>query len=159
VGIRRLTSDTILVGLRRVGLVGLREALRKVNEEPRPAGDAALDRLLEILRRRNYIPEEHEPAYRRALGRELLRSRGQEFRALLEEIPVTLRGTDGEERLRLQEDLAAVLEEMDLRPILALEPPGPGPTPQVLIGGEIVQRGPASRPQLRAAVARTLTDW
>lgn len=157
--IRRLSTDTVLVGLRRVGLVGLREALRKVNEEPRPAPDAAVDRLLEILRLRNYIPEDHEPAYRRALGRELLRSRGEDFGALLEAIPVTLRGADGGERRRLQEDLAAVLEELELRPVLALEPPGPGPNPQVLIGGEIVQRGPASRPQLRAAVERTLTDW
>jgi len=159
VTIRRLSTDTVLIGLRRVGLVGLREALRKLDEEPRLEEDAAVERLLEVLRRRNYIPEEHEEAYRRALGRELRRSRGGDLRPLFEEIAVTIRGAEGADRSRLLEDLGAILAELELRPALSFEPAGPGENPQVVIGGEVIHRGPGPRPRLRTAVERTLSDW
>ena len=150
----------ILIGLDRIGIVGLYDALQAAEASGLENREALIDLMLEVLRPKNYIPDEHVEAYRVALWRELLRHRGQDFRALYSEIPVTVCGEPGPDRERFVEAASAALAVFELRPVVSFAPPqGEGPNPQLIIGGELIARGPQSRRSMESAVRRSLSDW
>jgi len=150
----------ILIGLDRIGIVGLFDALEAAEASGLEGREALVDLMLEVLRPMNYIPDEQVEHYRVALWRELLRHRGQDFRALYSEIPVTVCGQPGQDRDRFLEAAVAALALFELRPSVAFEPPRAGePNPQLIISGEVIARGPQSRRSMESAVRRSLSDW
>jgi len=160
VGCRSYGVNTVLVGLHRVGLVGLEEALKKAEDSGLDEQAAITDLLLETLSAENYIPEAQKAPFRTALWREYLRRRGEDFSDFLSEIEVTVRGEAGEGREAFVETLGSVFREIELKPLLSFSPPGdPGPNPQLVIDDEIIVRGLQSRQAFKTAVRKSITDW
>lgn len=150
----------ILIGLDRIGIVGLADAIEAAESSGLEDRAALVELMLEALRPRNYIPDDQIERYRPALWRELLRHRGQDFRALFSEIPVTVYGEPGLDRDRFVEAVVAALALFELRPAVGFAPPREGePNPQLVIRGEVVARGAQSRRSMENAVRRTLSDW
>lgn len=147
----------IRVGLDQVGLVGLHDALKKAGDVDPDDREAVVDRLMESLRPRNYIPEGQEDAYRTALWREFLRHRGRDFSAWYSQLPVTVRGAPGDGRDRFVELVTAVLGTHELRPVFAFREGGR--SPELVIRDEVVASGPQNRASLDRAVRRTLSHW
>jgi len=157
---RDYSVTQILVGLHRVGVVGLRDALKLVEASGLDDREQLVDLMVGELAGDNYIPDGQVEAFRVALWRELLRHRGEDFSPFFEPVAVTVRGRPGEERDRFAELVRSVLAAFELRAEVTFEDhPGDGPSPQLLIGGEIVARGPHDRRRLEGAVRRSLTDW
>ena len=67
-----------------------------------------VDRLVEILLPANYIPDPEDERFRRALYREFLRYRNEDFSDFLSRIDVTVRGEEGEERERLWQQMVGI---------------------------------------------------
>lgn len=150
----------VLVGLHRVGIVGLHQACEKVSTVGLGGREEIVDFLRSELAADNFFPEGQEEAYRTALWREYLRFRGEDFSEFFSEIEVTVRGEPGEDRDRLADLCASVLAEFELRPVLELVAADEeGPNPQLVIGGETVTRGLPSRRSLKATVRQRLSDW
>ena len=147
----------IRVGLDQVGIVGLHDALKKVDDLGPDHRQVVVDRLMESLRPRNYIPDGQEDAYRTALWREFLRHRGLDFSPWYSELQVTVRGAPGEERDRFVELVTAVLGTHELRPVFAFIESGGDP--ELVIRDEIVASGSQNRASLDRAVRRTLSHW
>ena len=150
----------VLVGLHRVGIVGLHQACEKVSA----AGLAGRERTVEFLRAElaadNFMPEGQEEAYRTALWREYLRFLGEDFSEFFSEIPVTVLGEPGGDRDRLAGLCASVLADFELRPVLEFaDADEEGPNPQLVIGGTTVARGLPSRRSMKATIRQRLSDW
>jgi hypothetical protein len=158
-GCRTFGVTPILVGLFRIGVVGLKDALLKVEQSGLSEREAILDLLVESLAGDNYIPERQQEAYRLALWREYLRARGEDIRELFSEIEVTVRAEAGEARQELEADLQQVLAELELKPIMAYKAPAEGEDQLVLIRNETVARGRQTRQSLQTAVRRSVGDW
>jgi len=149
-----------MVGLHRVGIVGLRQACAKVAAIGLEARHQIVDALLEELATENFIPHDQLDEYRTALWREYLRSVGRDFSEFFSQIEITVRGEPGEDRGRLVQLCTSVLAEFELRPIVALASAGDdGPNPQLVIGGATVTRGLPTRKVLKANLRRRLSDW
>lgn len=150
----------IMVGLHRIGVVGLHEALRKAEEQGLEERDAVVDRVMEHLQGRNYIPHGLVEEYRTAVWREYLRNRGEDFREFYSEAPVTVRGEPGEERDRFVELVRSVFAQFELNPVITFEQRADhSPSPHLVIGGEVVATGDQSRRSLEAAVRQSMSDW
>jgi hypothetical protein len=150
----------VLVGLHRVGLVGLRKACAKVTDACLSEREEIVDLLLAELAADNYIPEGQREGYRTALWREYLRSVGEDFSEFFSEIEITLHGEDTEDRDRLGDLCASVLAEFELRPVVEIEDAaGEGPFPQLVIGDSVVASGLPSRKALRSIIRQRLSDW
>ena len=80
----------IRVGLSQVGIVGLRDALKQTGDLDPSDREAVVDRMVEILRPSNYIPDGEVEEYRTAFWRESLRHRGRDFSDWYSELPVTV---------------------------------------------------------------------
>ena len=87
----------VLVGLNRVGLVGLRQALEKADASGSEDREEIVSLLMEELAESNYISPDSTDAYRQALWREFLRRRGEDIRHLYSEIEVVVRARPGSE--------------------------------------------------------------
>jgi hypothetical protein len=150
----------VLVGLHRVGLVGLRQACEKAAASGLAAREEIVDFLRAELAADNFIPEGQQEAYRTALWREYLRSVGEDFSEFFSEIPVTVRGEPGEDRDRLAGLCASVLADFELRPVAEYaDADKEGPNPQLDIGGTTIARGLPSQKSLKATVRHRLSDW
>ncbi|MDH3813860.1 MAG: hypothetical protein OEV48_05210 [Acidobacteriota bacterium] len=151
----------VLVGLHRVGIVGLRQACEKVAAVGLAGRQEIVDFLLSELGADNFIPVGQEEAFRTALWREYLRFVGGDFSEFFSEIEVTVGGEPGENRDSLVERCTLVLAEFELRPVvdLAGANQGGGPDPELVIGGTTVARGLPSRKSLRATIRQRLSDW
>ena len=147
----------IRVGLNQVGVVGLPDALKATDDLDPDDRDAAVDRLLEHLGSRNYIPDRAAEPYRTALWREFRRHRGLDFSAWYSEVPVTIRGAAGEGRDRFEVLVTEVLAGHELRPAFTLE--SGGSSPELVIRGEAVARGTQNRASLEKAIRRTFSHW
>lgn len=159
-GCRSFGVETVLVGLVRIGLTGLGDALAEVERAGLEEREAVVDRLIASLSEHNYLPEELSGPLRIALWREHLRRRGEDVRPFLSTVDVTVRGAPGATRDGFVADLEAALARLELRPLVAYAEPDPeGPDPQLVIGGEVVVRGRASRKQLEAALRKSVSDW
>lgn len=150
----------VLVGVHRVGIVGLRQACAKIADSGPDEPDAVMDALLAELRAGNYVGDEQLEDYRAALWREYLRFLGRDFSAHFSKIDVVIRGDAGEARDRLVELCRAVLADFELRPEIELQPAvDDDPRPELLIGDSPVARGLPSRRELKATIRRRLSDW
>ena len=90
-------SKQILVGLQRVGLMGLGEAFQDADESGLVDQEAIVDLLLETLSKHEYIPASQAGNYREALWREYKRHRGEDISDLYSKVEVVVRGEPGEE--------------------------------------------------------------
>ena len=147
----------IRVGLDQVGIVGLHDALKQTEElDPRDR-KTIVDRMMEMLGPRNYIPDRQVEAYRVAFWRESLRQRGRDFSAWYSELPVTVRGAPGDERDQFVALVEATLAAHELRPVFTYAPGGR--SPELVIRDEVVASGPQNRASLERAVRRTFSHW
>ena len=154
------SARQVLVGLNRIGIVGLPEALKRVEESGLAGREAILSLMMEVVGPRNYIPAGQLEAYRTALWREYLRRRGQDFSAYYSEIPVTVRGAAGEERDRFVSLVESVLADHELRPVISYADADESASGlELLIRGEIIARSSRSRRSLEKAVQQTLSHW
>jgi hypothetical protein len=159
-GCRSFGVNTILVGLFRVGLVGLEKALKKAADSGLEDREELTELLLDTLTAENYVPDAQREAFAFALWREYLRFRGEDFSEFLSEIEVLVRGEEGERRDGFVEMLRTVFREIELKPAIEFAAPGePGPNPQLVIDDEIIVRGVQSRQAFKTAVRRSITDW
>jgi len=150
----------VMVGLYRVGIVGLRKACAAVAAAGHSDREKIVDALLEELAPENYITENEREAYRIALWREYLRATGREFSEFFSHFGVTVRGEHGEDRDRLIELCRSVLADFELQPDIELEPAADeGPNPQLVIGDAVIARGLPSRRVLKATIRRRISDW
>jgi hypothetical protein len=150
----------VLIGLHRVGIVGLNDAIRLAETADLEDQEAIVDFILASLKSQNYIPDEQLAEYRRSLWREYLRHHGEDFSELYTEVAVTVCGEPGEGRDRFVELTRSAMALFELRPVIGFAPPGEeGPNPQLIIGGDVVTRGPQTLRALEGAVRKSLSDW
>lgn len=150
----------VLVGLHRVGLVGLRQACAMAAAAEVTDRDEIVDLLLAELAADNYIPDAQDENYRTALWREYLRSVGEDFSEYFSELEITLRGEPGEDRDRLAHLCASVLAEFELRPVVEFEESDEeGPDLQLVVGDTAVASGLPSRKVLKTIIRQRLSDW
>ena len=150
----------ILVGVNRIGIVGLRDALARAAESGLTERQEMVDFLLKALAADNYIPANRTEDFRIAVWREYLRSREEDFSEFFSEIDLTVAGEPGEERDGFLELLDAVFTEFELRPVVTFDPPGEnGPNPQLIINDEIILRGVQSRHSFKSAIHKSISDW
>jgi len=153
-------SDAILVGLHRVGLVGLRAALEKVDRAGLEDRDAIVDLLIETLAVDNYLPESQLEPFRVAIWREYLRRKGEDIRPFYSEIEVTVAGEPGGARDEFVGMMRSVFGDFELKPIVAFARAGEGgPDPRLVINDEIIVRGLQSRRSFKSAVHKSISDW
>jgi hypothetical protein len=149
-----------MVGLHRVGIVGLRQALSDLEAAHLENEHDAIDFLVERLGQDNYIPESELEDYRTALRREVLRHRGEDFSAYLSTVEVTVHGDPGDTRDRFVEQLRTVFAEFELRPEINLSGPlDDGRHPLVRTGEHEILRGLQSLPATRLAIRKSFSGW
>jgi hypothetical protein len=152
--------STILVGLHAVGVIGLRDALKRANESGLTDADEIIDSILEMLSQENYVPDAQMRIYRQAIWREFLRSRNQDIREFYSEIDVTVRGEAGDQRAQFVEMLVSVFGDFELKPRIEYVPsPDNDAAPELVIGEDPVVRGNVSRQQFKSAVRKRITEW
>ena len=150
----------VLVGLRRIGIVGLRESLKGVDASGAAEREDVVDLMLGTLSQLNYIPSHVEDDYRKTLWREYMRHCGEDIRDLYSEIQVFVRGQHGDELDRFLRALRIAFGEHELKPAVTLEPPDPsGQNPQLLIEGEVVLAGATREREVDRAVRAQISDW
>jgi hypothetical protein len=150
----------VLVGLRRIGIVGLQESLREVEKAGATEREEVVDLMLGVLSEINYIPSHVLDEYRHALWREYMRHRGEDIRDLYSEIDVVVRGEPGEDLDRFQRALRLAFGEHELKPAVTLESPAPkGRNPQLVIEGEVVLAGTTRDREVDKAVRAQISDW
>jgi hypothetical protein len=153
-------TTQILVGLYRVGVIGLRDALVEARDAGITEREAVVERLLERLGGRNYLPPDLQEPYRVALWREFQRLRGEDIRDLFSEVEVEVRGEPGEERDRFVAMMVSIFGGHELKPAVTFTPPeGPGPFPQLMLEGEAIVKGMIPRKAFHRAVQQNITDW
>lgn len=151
---------TTLIGLHKVGIIGLHGALREVERSGLSEREAILDRLMEILGEENYIPPSQTEDYRRAVWREFLRRKGADFREFYSEVEVVVRSGPGDDRDRFVETLTSVFGDLELKPLVTFAEPEEGNTPpQLRIGEHVIVEGLLSRRAFKEAVRKSLSDW
>jgi len=159
VEIRVRGATPVLVGLERVGLLGLDRAIAAARESGLVEREELVDRMMAVLREQNYVPAKAVPEYRRAVWREYERSRGADISHLYSEIPVEVRasGAEAESFLDL---LRRIFAAHELQPIVSLEPLAPGDRgPQLRIDDEVVVDGTLDPGRVSTAVSRRIGDW
>jgi hypothetical protein len=155
VGVRQ-----VLVGLNRVGIVRLRDALKKVAESCLTDREAIIDLLMDTLEADNYIADRRKETYRTALWREYLRYKGEDIRHLFSEIEVTVRGEDCKKRDEFVEMLESVFAEFELKPVITYASGDEdGPNPQLVVFGETIVQGHQGRRHIKDAVRKTISGW
>ncbi len=158
-GCTRLVSK-VLVGLDRVGLVGLQAALERADASGLEDREELVALLTDALDRDNYVPATMEEDYRRALWREYKRHRGEDIRDLYSEIDVVVSAEPGEERDRITGTVTTALAEHELQPSFSFEPAEASVGgPQVSIAGQVVAEGAWREAALRRALKAQLHDW
>ena len=154
------TVTQVLVGLYRIGVVGLADAVRAAEASRLEDRQPIVDLMFDHLATRNYIPERLSEEYRTALWREYLRHRGEDFSAFFSAAPVTVRGRPGPERDEFVELVRSVFAGLELRPAIEFEDECVEELePELEIRGEIVARGALGRRALDSAVRHSLSDW
>lgn len=149
----------VLVGTSRVGIVGLRQALKEAEQAGLAGREEIVEFLLQGLEPDNYIPDPKNPLYRTALWREYLRHRGEDFSDFFSEVAVTVRADEGQGRDSFVKMLASVLAEFELEPVIDMEPAAAGSALQMVIRGEVIVEGYPRRQDLKTALHKSVSDW
>jgi hypothetical protein len=147
----------VRVGLDRVGVVGLHEALKETDSLDPEDRETVVERMMAVVGPRNYVPEAQLEAFRTALWREFLRHRGRDFSPWYSALPVTVRGAPGAERERFAALVREVLAKEELRPELTFTA-AEGPL-ELVIRDEVVARGALTRGGLERALRATFSHW
>ncbi len=160
-GCKTFGVSQVLIGLHRVGLVGLKDALELVRVSALKERQEVVDHLVASLASDNYIPAGQDEAYRTTLWREYLRYRGKDISHLYTEVEVKVRGEPGEDRDQLTEMADSVFGEFELKPMYTFLPAGEeGPYPQLVVGDDsTIIRGLVGRQAFKSAVRKSFTDW
>jgi hypothetical protein len=150
----------VLVGLFRVGVVNLGPALEEIDQSGLSEREAVVDRLLDILAPDNFIRDRDDAQFRKALWREYLRHKGEDFREFYSDVEVVVRAEAGDERDALVELTRSVFAEYELEPLFSYAPPDEeGPSPHLLVGDHTIVRGASNRKHLKSAVHKSFADW
>jgi hypothetical protein len=150
----------VLVGLHRVGIVGLGQALREVELSATEDRDVIVDLLLDRLSVDNYIPNHQLDDYKQALWREYLRLKGEDFSQFLSSIEVTVRGESGPARDRFLSQLESVFSEFELKPEFVFEHvQNEKPDLQLVIGDQLIVHGTTSTERIKTAVRKSFSEW
>lgn len=154
------STTKILVGLQRIGIIGLYEAFEEVVAAGLLDREAIASRLAEIVARENYVPPEIAAAYRRAVLREFVRYKGESIHELYSELEILVCGVPGEVRDRFVDTLRSVLSEFELTPIVRFaSPDSEGPHPKLLIDDETVLAGDLPDHAMRPLIKARLSHW
>jgi len=161
-GCKSYGVSSILVGLHRVGVVGLARALERADEagltEDNHAEVVAV--MMEGLSRDNYIPEQQRAEFEAALFREFLRHRGKDIHEYFSELPVRVTALPGDQREQVAELVRSVLAAFELKPVFEYCTPTEQDRDLTLtIGHETVSASGLDRTQLQAAVRRRVSEW
>lgn len=148
----------VMVGLHRVGFVGLREIFEEATRSGLQGREELVDVIVARLAEKNYVPAPDSPDLRDAMWREYLRYRGRDFSPFFSKVDIIVRGEPGDERDRFVGLVRDALAELELQPVVTFEPPA-GPSPQLVIRGEVVASGTQTRRGMYAALRRTLSGW
>jgi hypothetical protein len=159
VGCASFGVSQILVGLFRVGVVGLKQAFDKADAAGLSEPASTLDLLMATLRAENYVPESLAVPYRRAVWREYLRHRGEDITPFFSEVPVTVQCDAAEERERVAATLIPLLAKLELRPTFTFAQASGAAGARLLIGEHAVIDGDLTRERLEAAVRLSVSDW
>jgi hypothetical protein len=150
----------VLLGTNRVGLTGLRDALKRVDEAGLTDREAVVDLLVAELAADNYVANRRDELYRTMLWREYLRHKGRDFSEFLSEVPVTIRGEPGGRRDEFVAMVRSVFGGLELKPRLKFQAADPeGPNPQLVINGETIVRGFPHRDRFKAAIVKSTSHW
>ena len=150
----------VLVGLHRIGYLGLADAIRKAADAGLDDRDAVVESLLDALAAENYLPDRSDPLVRTALWREYFRHRGEDYSEFLSEVEVVVCGNPGDDRDAFVRTLHEVLAEIDLKPSITFAGPArEGRNPQLVIRDEIVVAGILGIDRFRTAVRRSVSGW
>lgn len=155
---RDYSVTPVLVGLYRIGLVGLHDALKVAEASGLTERDELVDLILRELASRNYIPDPLDQDLRSAVWREHLRHLGKDFSEYYSKVEVIVRGEPGEERDRFVDLVRSALTEMELQPVFVFER-GETPAPQLVIRGEVVASGLQSQRRMHGLLRTSLSDW
>jgi len=152
--------SSVLIGLHQVGIIGLRDALKKADESDLDQAEEITEYIIGLLAEDNYVPESQAAAYRRTIWREFLRYRGEGFHLFYSEVDAAVRGGAGEERDRFVQILTSVFGDFELKPVIEyIDSSERNSMPELLIGKDIVVRGCLPRDEFKAAVRRRISDW
>lgn len=152
--------NQVLVGLHRVGIIGLRQACEVVAGSGLHDREQIVDALLGELEAENFISEGFREDYRIALWREYLRRQGRDFSEFYSSLAVTVRGPSGEARDQLVDLCRSVLADFELQPELDFDAAeADNAEPELVIGDTIVARGVPTRKALKGNIRRRLSDW
>jgi len=150
----------VLVGLHRVGVVGLRRACESAKDAGLTDREETVDYLLDELTGDNFIPPARIGDYRLTLWREYLRYRGEDFSEFFSTIQVEIRGGSGEDQLRFADLCFDVFADFELRPVIEIAGVDDGETqPRLVIDGETIVQGLPSRAALKTAIDHRLSDF
>lgn len=150
----------VMIGLHRVGIVGLQQALKDLEARSLRDREEVLAFLLERLACENYIPDSETEAYELALWREVLRSRGEDFSEYFSTVEVTVWGDEGEIRGRFVDLIRSVFAEFELRPTVSLaDRVDDGRQPVLTHGDHEILRGLQNRQATRLAMRKSFSGW
>jgi hypothetical protein len=152
--------NQVLVGLHRVGIIGLQKACDAVASSGLNDREEIVDALLHELKAENFVTAGILDEYRTALWREYLRRQGRDFSEFFSSLRVTVRGRPGEARDELVGLCRSVLADFELQPELDLDSTVAGDDePELVIGDATVARGIPTRKALKGNIRRRLSDW
>lgn len=150
----------VMIGLHRVGFVGLQQALKDLDAENLEGRDEVVSWLRQRLAHDNFFPDNEAEAYEQALWREVLRHRGQDFSEYLPTVEVTVSGDAGERRDRFADQVRRVFSEFELRAEIRFSDCRDGGLQPVLTYGDHeILRGLASRQATRLAIRKSFSGW
>jgi hypothetical protein len=153
-------ATSVLVGLERVGLLGLDLAIEAARDSGLTGRDDLLDTMMPILLERNYVPPAAMADYRSAVWREYVRSRGEDISDLYSELEIEVRAEDGPETDRFLRVLRGVFAKHELKPIASLRPPSAEDrSPQLVIDDEVIVEGTLDPARISKAVGRRISHW
>lgn len=149
-----------MIGLHRVGLVGLQQALKELEAKDLRNRNEVLAFLLERLAGENYLPDTETEAYEFALWREVLRHRGEDFSEFFSAVEVTVSGDGGGTRDRFVDLIRSVFAEFELQPTIVLaDRVDNGRQPVLTHGDHEILRGLQSPQATRLAIRKSFSGW
>ena len=150
----------VRLGLSRIGIVGLRQALELADASGLQDRDDIVALMMDALAGSNYVSPASTEEYRRTLWREYLRYCGKDIRHLYAEIEMVVRSEPGPQLDRFCKTLQEVFARHELKPLIVLEPPdGHAPTPQLQIGDEVVVAGTTDPDRIARRVGKQISHW
>ncbi|MBL7074444.1 thioredoxin family protein [candidate division KSB1 bacterium] len=142
-----------------VGIIGLDHILEIIHSENPPSEDNLKQRLLDGVKKGNYVPTSLEKAYKKALFREYRRFLGESVDEEAEGLTIRVLGPGCPNCDKLFRDIQAVLVELNVRADLihvtdTTEIAGHGvvPLPGLVINRKLVSSG-------RVPVKEKLREW